>query len=79
LIKNYEVINLSRIEEDARFESNMVITKDVLLELNYISSVKLLVKILWNWVFSKKINFEGIDSFSKTAKEKIEKSWGKIS
>lgn len=79
LIKHYDVINLSKIEKDPRFESDMLITKSILSELNYISSENSLVKILWDWDFSKKLNFEWIDSFSKVAKEKIEKNWGKIS
>jgi ribosomal protein L15 len=78
LIKHYDVINLSRIENDPRLESDILLTKEILLELNYIKSMNILVKILWDWDFSKKINFKWIDSFSKLAKSKIEKNWGKI-
>lgn len=78
LIEDYQVINLWRLEADERIEKSATITKQLLKDLRYISKIDWLVKILWTWDFSKSLSFEGIDCFSKTAKDKIEKTGGKI-
>lgn len=78
LVENYSVINLWNIEKDERISKDMEITKFKLKELGYIKKESDLVKILGNWDFSKNIIFVNMDKFSKTAVEKIEKTWSKI-
>jgi len=78
LSDTYAVINLWNLEKDKNIEKNMEINKFKLKELGYIKKESELVKILWNWDFSKNLIFINIDKFSKTAIEKIEKSWSKI-
>jgi ribosomal protein L15 len=78
LVDNYSVLNLWTIEKDERINKNMEINKFKLKELWYIKKESNLVKILWNWEFSKNVTFISIEKFSKTAIEKIEKSWSKI-
>ena len=77
LVDNYNVFNLWNIEKDERINNNMEINKFKLKELGYIKKESDLIKILWNWDLSKNITFIGIDKFSKTAIEKIEKSGSK--
>lgn len=78
LVDNYSVINLWNIQKDERVKNDMELNKFKLKELWYIKKESDLVKVLWNWDFSKNLSFIGIDKFSKTAIEKIEKSWSKI-
>lgn len=73
-IDNYSVINLSSLESDNKITKDMELNKFKLKELWYIKKDYELVKILWNWKFSKALVFVGIDKFSKTAVSKIEKS-----
>jgi ribosomal protein L15 len=56
----------------------MEITKFKLKELGYIKKESEFVKVLWNEDFSKKLTFTGLEKFSKSALEKIEKAWAKI-
>jgi ribosomal protein L15 len=44
------------------------------LQLCYIRSADVAVKILWTWDLQKALSFEGIEHFSATAKAKIEKA-----
>ena len=37
-----------------------------------------LVKVLWNWDFSKKLTFTWLEKYSKSALNKIEKAGAKI-
>lgn len=76
LIDNYQIVNLDRLEADDRIKDT--IDKSVLKELWYISYEDGYVKVLWEWDLSKKITFSWIEKFSKSAKDKIEKAWGKI-
>lgn len=77
LIKEYQLVNLDRLEKDERIK-DQTINKKLLKELNYIRKEDWLVKILWNWNFSKKLVFEWIDKLSESAKQKIEKLWWEI-
>ncbi len=79
LLSNYSTINIGNLEKDERISDNMEITKFKLKELWYIKKESELIKILWNWDLSKKLKFIGIEKFSKTAQEKIEKIGAKIS
>lgn len=73
LIKEVSIVNLDRLWVDSRISEWDAINKDLLLRLNYISNDSA-VKILSNWEFDKKLNFEWIELFSKSAKELIEKT-----
>lgn len=77
LLDNYSVVNLWNLQKDERITNNMELTKFKLKELWYIKKESDLVKVLWNWDFSKEIVFVGVDKFSKSAIEKIEKSGSK--
>lgn len=78
LITNYSVVNLWRIDKDERISNSMELSKFKLKELWYIKKETELVKVLGNGEFSKKISFVNLDKYSKTAIEKIEKSWSQI-
>ena len=71
LVTDYKVINLSKIEADARIVDWTEITKTLLRDLWYISNETLLVKILWDWELTKKVTFSNMDKFSKTAEAKL--------
>lgn len=75
LVTNYQVVNVSDLE---KFDADTVITKELLEENNLIRKASEPVKILGNGELSKKLVFKGIDAFSASAKEKIEKAGGKI-
>lgn len=77
LVDEYSVLNLKNLERDERITTNMEINKEVLIENWYIKK-NTMVKILGDWDFSKVLNFVGIEKFSKTAQEKIEKVGWKI-
>ena len=49
-----------------------------MVELGYLKSSAESVKILGNGELSKALSFEGIEQFSDSAKEKIEKAGGSI-
>jgi len=74
-IDDYAVINLGRLEADERISKE--VNKAMLLDLWY-RRAKDKVKILGNGDLTKKLNFVGIDKFSKSAEEKINKAWGTI-
>lgn len=71
LIKDFIIVNLETLDLDHRITDGMEITKKILKDLRYIKNENCLVKILGNGTWTKKITFEGIDSFSKSAQEKI--------
>ncbi len=75
LVTSYQVVNVGDLE---RFDANTEITKEVLAESKLIRKASEPVKILWNGDLTKSLLFKGIEAFSKSAKEKIEKAWGKI-
>ena len=76
-IDKYVVINVSALENDAAIKTE--VNKAVLKEAGYIKSISDLVKILGNGELKKSLNFAGIEKFTKSAVEKIEKAGGKIS
>ena len=76
-IDKYVVINVSALENDAAIKTE--VNKAVLKEAGYIKSISDLVKILGNGELKKSLNFTGIEKFTKSAVEKIEKAGGKIS
>ena len=76
-VDSYTIINVSTLEQDPAFTTE--VTKANLKEAGYIKSISDLVKILWNWELKKSLNFVGIEKFTKSAVEKIEKAGGKIS
>jgi len=77
LIDHYVIINVSAFEKDPSFTTE--VNKVILKEAGYIKSISDLVKILWNWELNKSLEFTGIEKFTKSAVEKIEKAGGKIS
>ncbi len=78
LVQNYSVVNLWALQKDERIVNKIELNKFKLKELWYIKKESDLVKILWNWDFSKEIVFVGIDKVSKSAMDKIEKSGSKL-
>ena len=77
LIDHYVIINVSAFEKDPSFTTE--VNKVILKEAGYIKSISDLVKILWNWELNKSLECTGIEKFTKSAVEKIEKAGGKIS
>ena len=77
-VDNYSIINLSTLEKDERIAKDMEINKFKLKELGYIKKESDLVKVLWNWDFSKKLTFTWLEKYSKSALNKIEKAGAKI-
>ena len=76
-IDKYVIINVSTLEKDSAFTTE--VNKVLLKEAGYIRSISDLVKILGNGELNKSLNFTGIEKFTKSAVEKIEKAGGKIS
>ena len=76
-IDKYVVINVVALEQDATIKTE--VNKAVLKEAGYIKSISDLVKILGNGELKKSLSFTGIEKFTKSAVEKIEKAGGKIS
>ena len=72
LVTPVQTVNLGKLWADERVTE--IVTKESLLQLWYIRSTEVAVKILWTWDFGKALSFEGIEHFSATAKEKIEKA-----
>ncbi len=74
--KHYNIINLSDLEKLA--SKNITdINFDVLLENRLISKKNWPVKLLAKWELTQKINIV-VDKASASAKEAVEKAWGKI-
>ncbi|MBO4203595.1 50S ribosomal protein L15 [bacterium] len=76
LVDTYEVFNVAVFEKDDRFSSE--VTKELLKQAGYIKTTDALVKILGNGELTKALTFTGMDKFTTSAKEKIEKAGGKI-
>lgn len=74
--KDYAVFNLSQVDKLGLTE----VTKEVLLEKGQLKGAKkhLPVKILGNGEISQAVTFKGIEKFSKSAVEKIQKAGGTI-
>ena len=72
LLTPVQAVNLDVIQKDEKITE--VVSKEVLLQLGYIRSADVAVKILWTWDLQKALSFEGIEHFSATAKSKIEKA-----
>ncbi len=72
LLTPVQAVNLDVIQKDDKITE--VVSKEVLLQLGYIRSADVAVKILWTWDLQKALSFEGIEHFSATAKAKIEKA-----
>ena len=72
LVTPVETVNIESLQKDERVTD--VVTKESLLQLGYINTADVAVKILWNWELQKALSFEGIEHFSATAKTKIEKA-----
>jgi len=75
LVTNYQIVN---VEDLNSFRAGTTITKEKLAEAGLIRKATEPVKILGNGELEKKLKFEGIDAFSSSAKEKIEKAGGEI-
>ena len=77
LVDNVSIVNLDKLSVDDRIISSDVINKDLLIRLNYINTLGT-VKILSNWDTTRELSFNGIEKFSKTAKNLILKNGGEI-
>ncbi len=73
LVKDVTIINLGSLDADTRISDAMEITKQVLKDLWYIKSIDAHVKILGHGDYAKHLTFSGIDAFSASAKEKMDK------
>lgn len=71
LVKEVVIVNLWNLDADARIVEGMEITKAVLKDFWYIKTTETHVKLLWNGDWTKKVTFVDIDSYSKSAQEKI--------
>lgn len=73
----YAIVNLETIS--TKLSSNEV-SRETLIESGILKGIlrSLPIKILGEGEMTKAFNFKGIEKFSKTAKEQIEKSGGKI-
>lgn len=76
LVNEVAVVNLASLQNDERVSA--LVTKELLVELGYLHSSAEVVKVLGNGELSKALSFEGIEHFSDSAKEKIEKAGGSI-
>jgi len=76
LLEDYNVINVSTFDSDERVIDK--VNKEVLVALWYIKNEEELVKVLWQWEITKKLQCSGLEKYSKSAQDKIEKAGGKI-
>lgn len=76
LVDNYVVINVSAFDKDERFTKE--VNKEILKTNGYLKKADSLVKILWNGELSKSLTFTGIEKFTKSAQEKIQKAGWQI-
>ena len=74
--KEYNIVNLSDLETLAS-KGITEITKEVLLENGVIRKKVLWVKLLWNGELKSKLTVV-VDLASTSAREAVEKAWGKI-
>ncbi|MEF2175528.1 MAG: 50S ribosomal protein L15 [Candidatus Absconditabacteria bacterium] len=78
LVTSYTVVNLSRLEKHELFVNGGVVNKELLFQTRLLNKLDGNVKVLGNGDFSKKLEFVGIDKFSKKAIEKIQAAGGSI-
>jgi len=71
LVKEVVIVNLWHLDSDVRIIDGMEITKAILKDFGYIKSVSVHVKVLGNGDWTKKVSFVDVDSYSKSAQEKI--------
>ncbi|HCB51831.1 TPA: hypothetical protein DEP21_04675 [Patescibacteria group bacterium] len=71
LIKDVAIVNLGALDLDERITDGIEITKELLKDLGHINTIDVIVKILGNGDWTKKVTFGNIDLFSKSAQEKI--------
>jgi len=71
LVKDFQIVNLGKLNQDERVADTMEISKASLKALGYIAHVKGLVKILWDGEYTKHLTFTDIDAFSTSAQAKI--------
>lgn len=76
LLDMVQVVNLAALEHDSRVTAK--VTKELLVDLGYLHSTADIVKVLGNGILTKSLSFEGIEQFSDSAKQKIEKAGGSI-
>ena len=76
LVDAYAVVNVGTLEKDAKFTTE--VTKSALKAAGYIKKETELVKILGNGELTKSLTFTGIEKFTKSAVEKIQKAGGKM-
>lgn len=74
--KEYNIVNLSDLEKLSE-KGITEINKEVLLENRIISKKSLWVKLLGSWELKGKLTVV-VDRASTSAKEAVEKAWGKI-
>jgi len=72
LVDTYAVVNVSALEKDERITTE--VSKALLKQVGLIKKETDLVKILGNGELSKSLSFVGIEKFTKSAVEKIEKA-----
>lgn len=73
LIKQVSVVNLTDFEKNEEILSGTTLNPEVLITLGY-AKAGTAIKILGTGELSKKLSFQGIQLFSASAKEKIEKA-----
>lgn len=76
LLKDVTPISAARLAADERVKDGQEITVAVLVELGYAKKTTATVKVLGSDEVSKKLNFSGIELFSKGAAAAIEKAGG---
>jgi large subunit ribosomal protein L15 len=76
LVDTYAVVNVSALDTNQNITGE--VTKATLKAAGYIKNVSEMVKILGNGELSKALTFIGIEKFTSSAKEKIEKAGGTI-
>jgi len=74
-IEDWAIVNIENLEADTRVTK--LVNKEVLLNCGYRKKHDK-VKVLGTGEMTKALSFEGIDKFSETAQEKIEKAGGTI-
>jgi ribosomal protein L15 len=72
LVTPYQIVNLGKLNLDERVTDKMEISKAVLKQLGYIKNDQALVKILGDGEYTKHLTFTDIESFSASAKEKLD-------
>ena len=71
LVKDFQIVNLGKLNQDERVTDTMEISKASLKTLWYIANAKGLVKILGDGEYTKHLTFVDVDAFSTSAQEKI--------